>query len=116
MSKAAILAPSRASAIAVALPWPWAAPVTNATFPANSPGMSAPSRLAAIGVQVLVQLHLERIVEHVGRHHDRAERGECGHLRRVEVRGHPGVCRGGDAERRHGEAAAELHDGGFAIV
>ena len=91
MSKAPIRAPSRASASAVALPWPCAAPVTKATFPANSPsslltraGRTLPYALA-IGLEILVEIHLERIVDDVGGHHERPERGEYHDLSRGEV-------------------------------
>src|SRR5436305_3622461 len=79
MSKPVMRAPSPASATATARPWPWAAPVMNATFPANSfPTRRSFQGLAfAVIVQISVQLHLEHIIDDVGGDHETGKRGQC---------------------------------------
>src|SRR5512138_1584998 len=74
MSSAAMRAPSRAKASAVALPCPCAAPVIRATCPSKR---RTSAFLAAIGFEILVERDLERVVDNVGSNHERTEGGDC---------------------------------------
>src|SRR5687767_4507855 len=107
MSSAAMRAPSRAKASAVARPCPCAAPVIRTTCPSKRPTSAF---LFAVGFEVLVERDLERVVDHVGRDHEGTERRDRHHRFFVEELPHRSKDVIRDCERGLAEPAPIGHD------
>src|SRR5438105_14539258 len=106
MSNPTMRAPSAARARATALPWPWAAPVTKATFPVNSP--------FAIGIEIFIQVHLQDIINNIRRHHQPGKGCQRHHLLIVEEASHVPIDIIRHAVALSGQGTSELDDG-FAL-
>src|SRR6266508_203053 len=106
----------------MARPWPWAAPVTNATFPSNSRLTDDSCRsfhrrcITPERHEVVVQVDLERVVEDVGGEHDAAEGGERDDLRRREPGAELGEEPVRDVVAPGRQPAAELEQRAFLRV
>ena len=82
----------------------------------RAPARSAEPALGAEWLQVAVQVDPERVVEHVGREHQRAEGGQGHDLLGREVAGQIGVHLIGHAVGVPAHLAAVLHDGTLLVV